>query len=78
MNGRRILTLSLPQSILKEVNEIAKEEKLSKSELFRMAITDFIGRMKWNKAARFGQKVAREMKITEKDIEDIVHEFRKR
>lgn len=78
MTGRRILTLSVPMSILKEANEVAREENLSKSELFRRAITDFIGRYKWEKAGKFGKKVAREMKITEDDIEEIVHGFRKK
>ncbi|OGC22797.1 hypothetical protein A2291_00555 [candidate division WOR-1 bacterium RIFOXYB2_FULL_42_35] len=78
MTNRRILTLSLPQSLQKEIGEVAKEEKVSVSELFRLAIRDFIGRMKWDKAAKYGQRVAREMKITEDDIEGIVHEFRKK
>lgn len=78
MSGRKILTLSLPQDILREVNETAKDERLSKSELFRLAITDFIGRRKWEKAKKIGSKIAKEKKISEEDIESIMHEFRKK
>jgi metal-responsive CopG/Arc/MetJ family transcriptional regulator len=78
MSNREILTLSLPKSILQEVNAVAKEEKLSKSELFRMAVIDFIGRLKWERAAKHGRRIARNMKINEADIEDVVHAFRKK
>ena len=77
MTGRRILTLSIPANILKEVNEVAQEEHVTKSELFRKAITDFIGRYRWEGAKRAGKKTARDMKITEADIENIVHAYRK-
>ena len=76
--SRGIMTLSLPQEVLKEINEVAKKEKLSKSELFRMAIDDFMGKLKWERASRYGRKVAREKKIDEKDVEKIIHEFRKK
>ena len=78
MVNRAIFTLSLPKSILQKVDAVAKEENLSKSELFRMAVVDFIGRLKWEKAAKYGRKMAREMKISESDIEDIVHAFRRK
>jgi metal-responsive CopG/Arc/MetJ family transcriptional regulator len=77
MSGRRIFTLSVPANILKEINEVAKEESVSKSELFRKAITDFIGRYRWERARKTGKKAARELKITEEDIEDIIHDFRR-
>lgn len=78
MENRKVFTFSLPKSVLEDVKRIACEAKLTRSELFRMAITDLIGRLKWEKASRFGQKAAREMKITEEDIEGIVHDFRKK
>lgn len=78
MANRRILTLSLPLGMLKEIEEVAKEEKVSKSELFRMAIKDFMGKLTWDKASKYGRRIARDMKITEDDIEGIVHEFRKK
>ena len=78
MNGRKILTLSLPFDLLKEIQTVTREEHLSKSELFRRAVIDFIGRWKWERAQKTGKKSAREMRITEEDIEEIVHGFRKK
>ena len=78
MTPRKVVTLSMPEKVLREINEIALDQKLTKSELFRMAILDLIGRIKWERASRFGRKKAREMKITEDDIEAIVHDFRKK
>jgi metal-responsive CopG/Arc/MetJ family transcriptional regulator len=77
MNGRRILSLSLPFDLLKEIQQVSKEEHVSKSELLRSAVTDFIGRWKWEKAKKAGKRAAREMKITQEDIEGILHGFRK-
>jgi|GEM_PF-3481819 len=78
MAQRNIFSLSVPGDMLREMESIAKKEKLTKSQLFRMAINDLIGRLKWEKAVAFGRRMAREMKITEEDIEGIVHEFRKK
>ena len=78
MNGRKIVTLSLPFDLLKEVQSIAKDERLSRSELFSKAMLDFIGRYRWDKAGKAAQKTVREMKISESDIEGIVHDFRKK
>lgn len=78
MNGRKVLTLSLPYDLLKEFQAVAKDEHLSKSELFRRAVIDFIGRWKWDKAKKAGKRAAKEMRITEEDIEGILHDFRKK
>jgi metal-responsive CopG/Arc/MetJ family transcriptional regulator len=77
MNGRKILSLSLPSDLLREIQVAAKEEHLSKSEFLRQAASDFIGKWKWGKAQKAGKRAAREMKISEEDIEGIVHAFRK-
>ncbi len=78
MNGRKVLTLSLPFDLLREIQTVAKDEHLSKSELFRRAVIDFIGRWKWERAQKAGKRAAREMRITEEDIEGIVHGFREK
>ena len=78
MNGRRVLTLSLPYDLLKEIQAVAKDEHLSRSELFRRAVIDFIGKWKWQQAGKAGKRAAREMRISEEDIDRIVHDFRKK
>lgn len=76
MNGRKILSLSLSPTLLKEIQELAREEKVSKSEFLRRAVTDFIGNLKWAQAKKAGRRAARELKISEADIENIVHAWR--
>ncbi len=78
MSNRKVLSLSLPYSLLKEIHEIAKDEEITKSELLRQAIRDFMGRRKWEKAKKAGRRAVRQMKITEADIEDIVHAYREK
>ena len=76
--SRKILSLSLPFGLLKEIRQVARDEHLSKSELLRRAVLDFIGKWKWEQAKKAGKRALREMKITEADIEEIVHAARKK
>lgn len=76
--SRKILSLSLPFGLLKEIQQVAKDEHLSKSELLRRAILDFIGKWRWEQARKAGKRALREMRITEADIEGIVHGARQK
>lgn len=78
MAGRKVLSLSLPPTLLKEVQELAKEEKLTTSEFFRQAATDFIGKLKWAQAKKAGRRAVRELKIDEDDIEGLIHAWRQK
>ena len=78
MATRRILSISLPFDLLKEIRAVAKDEHLSISELLRQAVSDFIGRWKWERAKKAGKRAVREMKVTPEDIEGIVHAFRQK
>lgn len=73
----KILTLSLPPEMLKEVEKIAKEENRTRSELFREALRQYISsKERWRKIRKWGTEFAREQKLTEADIERIVDEVR--
>ena len=78
MSPRKILTISLTKEIYNELDDVSREERMPRSRLLRMAISDLLGRLKWEKALRYGRKKAKELKITENDIEEIVHGFRKK
>ncbi len=72
----KILTLSLPPEMAKQVDELTKEEGRTKSELFREALRRYIEERKWAKLYRYGELKAREKGITEEDIENVVDAHR--
>jgi len=45
----KIQTLSLPPEMVKQIEKLAKEEGMTKSELFREATRQYIKRKRWEK-----------------------------
>lgn len=76
----KTLTVSLPPQIYEEVERLAKEERKTKSELFRDMIgayEDYLDERRWRRLRRLGKETAKRLNITsEEDIEKLVHEAR--
>lgn len=72
------LNISLPEDLVKKVDNLAKKEYRNRSELIREALRIYIRRMdEWNQIFKAGRETARKMGIkSEKQINDIVYEFR--
>ncbi len=76
---RVAMTISVPPDIAKEYNAIAKTKGETKSQLFR-EIFNLYRQEKMEdeflKLQRYGMKKAKEMGLTERDIERLVFEGR--
>jgi len=72
----KVLSLSLPPEMVDIVEALAKEEKRTRSELFREAIRFYLQEKEWRKLQSYGRKKAAELGITEDDVERLVHESR--
>lgn len=76
----KTLTVSLPPQVFEEVEKLAKEERKTKSELFRDMIRiyeDYLDERRWRRLRRLGRETAKKLNITsEEDIERLVHEAR--
>lgn len=76
----KTLTVSLPADAFAEVEELAKRERKSKSQLFRDMIEAYKEMQlerEWRQLRRYGEQTARRLGITsEEDIERLVHEAR--
>ena len=78
MRTTKVMTLSLPPDMLKEVESLVKEEKRTKSELFREALRKYINDKRWLQSRRWGLRTAREFDVsTEEEVDKLVHEYRK-
>ncbi|MCL4540497.1 MAG: ribbon-helix-helix protein, CopG family [Bacteroidetes bacterium] len=76
----RTLTVSLPAETYKEIEDLAKQERRTKSELFREMVRvyeDYLDERRWKRLQRYGREAAERAGIkSEEDIERIVHEIR--
>lgn len=73
---RKVITISLLPNLLDEAEELAKEEKRSRSEFFREAIRKYIDDKKWERLYRYGRLKAMEQGLTESDTERLIDEYR--
>ncbi|MBI4334531.1 MAG: ribbon-helix-helix protein, CopG family [Chloroflexi bacterium] len=73
----RVITLSLPPDMAKQVEDLSREEGRTKSELFREALRRYIEEKRWARLYRYGELKAREKRLREEEIENIVDAHRK-
>ena len=71
-----VWNISLPPSMAREAETIAKKEARTKSELVREALRQYLWASKMKKLQTYGQKKTQSMKIQEEDIEKLVDELR--
>jgi CopG family transcriptional regulator/antitoxin EndoAI len=74
----KILSLSFPPELLKAADRVAKKEGRTKSELFREAIRRYILEREYRELHRYGLRRARQMSLTEADVERVIREYRKK
>jgi metal-responsive CopG/Arc/MetJ family transcriptional regulator len=76
----KTLTVSLPPQVYREVENLAKLERKTKSELFRDMVAvyeDYLDEKRWLRLRRKGRQTVSEMGLkSEEDIERLVHEAR--
>lgn len=76
----KTITVSLPPQVFNEVEKLAKQERKTKSELFRDMVgvyEDHLDEKRWRRLRRLGRETAKRFNITsEEDIERLVHEAR--
>lgn len=77
MGKYKVVTLSMPEEIYEQADEIAKEEGRTRSELFREALRQYVDTRTWRKLQRETAEQERSLGITsEDDVERIIDELR--
>jgi metal-responsive CopG/Arc/MetJ family transcriptional regulator len=77
MRTARVISLSLPPDMEKEVQRIAKEEHRTISELLREAFRQYLSSRDLASIRKEGRKVAKRMKLKPDDVAKIVKSGRK-
>lgn len=67
MIQRAIINISVPQAMAQQINEVAKEEDKTVSELLREAFRVYRWRRDWGKIRRWGDETAKRMGIESYD-----------
>ena len=78
MRTTKIQTISLPPEIVKQIEKIIKEEGMTKSELFREALREYIRKRRWERIREYGARKAAELGIKEEEVERIIDEYRRK
>ena len=75
----KIINMSLPNNIYQKMSKLAQERKISKSELLRQALKEYVvSEQRWQEIKKWGKETANNLKIQdEKSIEKLIYEFRK-
>ncbi|MHB8482849.1 MAG: ribbon-helix-helix protein, CopG family [Nitrospiria bacterium] len=78
MSTAKSWTVSLPTKMIKEAEKVAKEGNISKSDLVREALGQFLETHQWKKLQQEAAQKAREFSfVSEEEVERNVHESRK-
>jgi len=76
MRTSKILSITLPPAMLAEAERLAKQEHRTKSELVREALRRYMQAREWETIRAYGSAKAKELGITEDDVEHLIHEYR--
>ncbi len=78
MRATKVVTVSLPPGLLKDMERLTKEEGRTRSELFREALREYIATRRWHRIRRWGEAAARRTAVKdEADVERIVQQYRR-
>jgi metal-responsive CopG/Arc/MetJ family transcriptional regulator len=75
-----VLAVSVPPEAARDFRRIAEQEGRNKSELFREMLRVYRSqreRREFEKLQRYGARRAREISVTEKDVERLIQEYRR-
>ena len=76
MRVTKPITISVMPELLEKVNQLAREESRTRSELFREALRRYIADKEWQRLSRYGRVKANQLNLSEKDVEKLVDEYR--
>jgi metal-responsive CopG/Arc/MetJ family transcriptional regulator len=76
---RKILNISLPPRLYREVEELAKEQAKAKGEFVREVLRQYVEvDRRWKQIRKWGEESAKRLKIKgERGVENVIEQYRK-
>jgi len=79
MRSSKVLSISVPPSLWDEIGETAEKEKMTRSELLRVAAREYIRSRRWADLRAKGTRTAVKHGVrSEADVDRIIHELRRK
>jgi CopG family transcriptional regulator / antitoxin EndoAI len=76
MRATKLVTISVLPELLHKIDEIAKEESRTRSELWREVMRRYVAERELQRLQAYGEKQAQRIGIKEKDVQGIVDRYR--
>ena len=77
MRSTKNVSITVPPTLLREAEAVAKREGRTKSELFREALRRYVTQSEYRELQQFGRKQAKKLGLQEADVERLVQESRR-
>jgi CopG family transcriptional regulator / antitoxin EndoAI len=78
MRTTQVLSITLPEPMLKEARDLAKQENRTMSELIREALRQYQRQKRWEAISALGGSTARGANLrSEEDVVEAIHQFRR-
>jgi CopG family transcriptional regulator/antitoxin EndoAI len=76
--ARMTANISFQEGLLRQIDEMAREQSMSRSELIREAVRIYIERKnRWKDIFVYGEKQVRRLRLTESDVESEIGPYRR-
>ncbi len=76
MRTTKLVTISVLPELLHKIDEIAREESRTRSELWREVMRRYVAERELKRLQRYGEKQAKKVGFKEKDVQGLVDEYR--
>lgn len=76
MRTTKVLSVTLPDEMLKNARKLAKKENRTMSELVREALRRYEAVQRLKDLQSYGERRARELGIKEEDVDRLIDEYR--
>jgi len=75
---RKILNISMPPALYREVEELAKEQAKAKGEFVREVLRQYVKvDRQWKQIRKWGEESAKRLKMKdEREVENIIEQYR--
>jgi CopG family transcriptional regulator/antitoxin EndoAI len=76
MRATKLVTISVLPELLNKIDEIAREESRTRSELWREVMRRYVAEKELERLQGYGSRQAKRLGFKEKDVQRLVDEYR--
>jgi CopG family transcriptional regulator / antitoxin EndoAI len=76
MRATKLVTISVLPELLHKIDEIAREESRTRSELWREVMRRYVAERELKRVQGYGDKQAQKVGFKEKEVQRLVDEYR--